>query len=248
MNEEKLIQALETVTDRLLANELVIEFIKIRQDCATKTLERASAGKFVETFVQCLQHMATSEYDKKPSVDKYLSNKVESEARIPDGLRVCGSRIARSMYTLRNKRNIAHKGGIDPNSYDLEYLYQSAAWILAEMVREAKSITMEEAGALIDRLRAPIGPLIEEIDGTRLVHANTSLRGKILILLHSCYPYYMSIDEICTAVNSVPNSSVRSRISELKCKGLIFRKPQNGFRLTVPGYNTATEEIANLSN
>jgi hypothetical protein len=168
-----------------LAEELTADFIKLRRDCATATLERASPGKFVETLVQCLQQLATGAYEAKPNVDGYLSKKVENETSLPEGLRICAARLARSIYALRNKRNIAHKNPIDPNRFDLALAHQGAAWIMAELLRNASVITMHEAGTLIERIQTPVGTLVEEIEGTRLVHAKTSIKGEILILLHS---------------------------------------------------------------
>ena len=97
-----------------------------------KALERASPGKFVETFVQCLQHMATGTYEPKPDVEDYLLKRVENVSALPEGLRICAARIARSVYTLRNKRNIAHKNEVDPNTVDLAFAHQATAWILAD--------------------------------------------------------------------------------------------------------------------
>lgn len=246
MDEHRLAQALTDMTDNSLAVDLASEFVKIRRDFATKTLERASPGKFVETFVQCLQHIATGKYEADPNVNNYLTTKVEHESALPDGLRICGSRIARSMYTLRNKRNIAHKGEVDPNAYDLAFVHQGAAWIMAEMIRNASSITMEEAGALVELVQAPVGTLVEEIDGTRLVHADAPARVKILILLHSSYPNYVAVEDIQTAMNQREATSIRSRLSELRKKGLIFGSRETGYRLTNPGYASAVAEIRRL--
>ena len=212
------------MTGNSLAVDLASEFVKIRRDYATKTLERASPGKFVETFVQCLQHIATGKHEADPNVNNYLTTKVEHESGLPDGLRLCGSRIARSIYTLRNKRNIAHKGEVDPNAYDLAFVHQGAAWIMAEMIRNASSITMEEAGALVELVQAPVGTLVEEIDGTRLVHADVSARVKILILLHSSYPNYVAVEDIQTAMNYREATSIRSRLSETSEKGADLRE------------------------
>jgi hypothetical protein len=188
MDEARLAQALSGLLGGTLAQELVGDFVKLRRDCATATLERASSGKFVETFVQCLQYMAKGTYDTKPDVDGYLSKKAENENSLPEGLRICAARVARSMYTLRNKRNIAHKNPVDPNTFDLALAHQCASWITAELLRSATGVSMQEAGALIELIQAPVGTLVEEIDGTRLVHADTSVKGEILILLHSHYP------------------------------------------------------------
>ena len=179
MDENRLVQSLTGLTGKLLATDLVSEFVKIRRDYATKTLERVAPGKFVETFLQCLQYIATGNYEDNPNVNNYLTTKVEQEVSLSDGLRICGSRIARSMYTLRNKRNIAHKGEVDPNTYDLAFLNQGAACferegtddpsspIMAEMIRNSSSITMEEAGDLVELIQTPIGTLVEEIEGCR---------------------------------------------------------------------------------
>lgn len=246
MNEHRLARALADLTGSSLAAEIASEFVKIRRDCATKTLERASPGKFVERFVQCLQHIASGKHEDMPSIESYLTAKVEQESALPEGLRLCGSRIARSMYTLRNKRNIAHTGTVDPNSYDLAYLHQGAAWIMAEMIRNSSGATMEEAGALIELVNAPIGTLVEEIDGTRLVHANASVRVKILILLHSWYPAYVDLEDIQAAIDHRDSKSTSSRLSELRKHRLIFGTPQKGYRLTSPGYAAAIAEIARL--
>ena len=246
MNERRLARALADMTGPSLAADITSEFVKIRRDYATKTLERASPGKFVERFVQCLQHIATGKHEDKPRIDSYLIAKVEQESVLPEGLRLCGSRIARSMYTLRNKRSIAHTGTVDPNTYDLAYLHQGAAWIMAEMIRNASGATMEEAGALIELVQAPIGTLVEEIDGTRLVHANASVRVKILILLHSCHPKYVDVEAIHTAMGLREAKSTSNRLRELRRRALIFGTPQRGYRLTSSGYSTAVAEIERL--
>ena len=117
---------------------------------------------------------------------------------------------------------------------------------MAEMIRNASSITMEEAGALVELVQAPVGTLVEEIDGTRLVHADVSARVKILILLHSSYPNYVAVEDIQTAMNYREATSIRSRLSELRKKGLIFGSRETGYRLTNPGYASAVAEIGRL--
>lgn len=246
MDENRLVQAITGLTGELLATDLVSEFVKMRRDYATKTLERASPGKFVETFVQCLQYIATGNHESDPKVDNYLTKKVEQSTALPDGLRLCGSRIARSMYTLRNKRSIAHKGEVNPNTYDLAFLYQGASWIMAEIIRSSSNITMEEAGALVELVQAPVGTLVEEIEGIRLVHVKASVRVKILVLLRHCYPDYMMVVDIQRSVNGLSAKSLRSRISELKNSNLIFGNQKTGYRLTNPGYVVAVEKIESL--
>jgi hypothetical protein len=246
VNEVRLANALASMLGQTLAKELSADFVKLRQDCATATLERASSGKFVETFVQCLQQLATGNYDAKPDVDSYLSKRAESEASVPEGLRLCAARLARSMYTLRNKRNIAHKNPVDPNTLDLTLSHNCAAWIMAEILRNASGISMQEAGVLIELVQAPVGTLVEEIDGTRLVHADTSVKGEILILLHSYYPERVPVASIVKSMGARSTGSVQNRLGELRARKLLHGDGKTGYRLTQAGHAAAVAEIGQL--
>src|SRR5438046_900285 len=110
MDRKALVKALTETCPKNLSEELVDNFIQLRQDVATKTLGRSAPGKFAETFVQILQHLEKGKYETKPDVDDFLKNFESRSSTLDDGLRLCGGRIARAIYTLRNKRNIAHKG------------------------------------------------------------------------------------------------------------------------------------------
>jgi hypothetical protein len=246
VDKARLANALVSVLGQSLAEELAADFVKLRQDCATATLELASPGKFVESFVQCLQYMATGTFDVKPDVDGYLSKKVENETSLADGLRVCGARLARSIYTLRNKRNIAHKNPVDPNTFDLSVAHQCAAWIMAELLRNASGISMGEAGALIELVQAPVGTLVEEIDGVRLVHAELSMKGEILILLHSHYPERVPVANLIGSMSARSPTSVKSRLRELRTAKFLHGDYKTEYRLTQAGHAAAVTEMRQL--
>ena len=246
MDEARLASAVESLVGERLARDLARDFLKLRGDVSSGLLERASAGKFVESYVQCLrritrgQSAATTEH-----IDHYLKNQAEHETSLPEGLRICGTRIARSIYSMRNKRNIAHKAEIDPNRTDLELTYHGATWIMAELIRSANGVTMEEAAALTRLVSAPVGTLVEEIDGVRMVHANVSLRVEILLLLHSHHPDPVTSAQLCKWTGKAP-SVVRSRLSELRKQRLIVGDGSKGCRLTSPGYSLAVHEVQRL--
>ena len=245
MDEARLASALTGLLSQTLAEELAADFVKIRRDYATKTLERASPGKFVETLVQCLQYIDTGNYDAKPSVDAYLNTKVE-QTGLPEGLRICAARVGRSVYTLRNKRNIAHKNEVDPNSIDLAYVHQGAAWVMAELIRNATGLTMEEAGALIELVQAPIGTLVEEIDGMRLIHAEVSVRVELLILFHSHYPDVVPMKDILASLSRRSAGTVKNRLRDLHGEKLAHGNAKAGYRLTQAGHAAAVAEIEKL--
>lgn len=246
MDDARLAMALSGLIGPTLAADLVADLMKIRRDCATRTLERAAPGKFVETFVQCLQHIDTGTYDAKPSVDDYLGKKVENTG-LPEGLRICAARVARAMYTFRNKRNIAHKNDVDTNTHDLAFTHQGAAWVTAELLRHATGISMQESGALIELVQAPVGTLVEEIDGTRLIHADVSVRTELLLLLHSHYPDAVPVDAVLRSLSRRSAGTVRNRLRDLHAEKLAHGDPKLGYRLTQAGHAAAVVEIKNLS-
>jgi hypothetical protein len=150
------------------------------------------------------------------------------------------------MYTMRNKRNIAHNGEVDPNSIDITFLHQAATWIMAEMIRCSSGVTMEEAGEVIRLLQAPVGMLVEEIDGLRLVHAQVSVRSEILILMHSYYPDRVELSHILNSLSGRDPAYVRRCLNNLQANKMILGDRTNGYRLTATGHSAAISEITDL--
>jgi hypothetical protein len=246
MQPERLVAALTPSVGSDLARDLVNDFLKIRQDYATQTLERASPGKFVETFVQCAQQMSRGNYDKNPDVDDYLHRRIENETSLGDGVRVCAGRIARSIYTLRNKRNVAHKDEIDPNAIDLGFCHHASAWIMAELLRTATGISMEEAGRLIALVQLPVNALIEEIDGVQLFLPDASTRVELLALFHARYPEPIFIGELLRSMSRRDEKDVRKRLSELNVQKLVQNTAKGSYVLTRRGHAAATEALSKL--
>lgn len=230
----------------VLADDLVDDYILIRQDVATGTLGRSAPGKFVETVVQCLQYLDSNAYDAKPSVDAYLRNCESKATSLDEGLRVCAARIARSMYTLRNKRNLMHKGAVDPNSFDLRYLLSGSQWIIAELLRHCSGISMEEAGQLIRVLQEPVHEIVEDFGDRRVVLADLSVPNEILALLHSRYPEAMPLKDLQSSIDRRNPRSVSNACRKLWSDKLLEGNSKDGYQLTRKGHREANKVIAEL--
>ena len=105
---------------------------------------------------------------------------------------------------------------------------------------------MEEAGALIEMVQAPLGTLVEEIDGTRLVHGDVSVRVETLILLHSHYPDAASVKDILASLSRRSPGNVRNQLRDLYGGKLAHGNGKSGYRLTHRGYSAAVTEIQKL--
>lgn len=218
----------------------------LRQDVATGTLGRASPGKFVETLVQVLQHLERGGYDSKPNVDDYLKN-LESRgaASLDDGMRICAARIGRSMYTLRNKRNILHKDSVDPNTYDLRFLFAGAQWVMSELVRVTAAVSMKEAGALVDQVQSPVSELVERFGERTVVMDDMSAPEELLMLLHTHYPDVVATATIVASMDRRSASTVYNALAQLWAKREVEKAKteagKKGYKLTQRGYRSASE-------
>ena len=224
-----------------LSEDLVNEFLQMRQDVASRTLGRAAPGKFVESFVQALQFISTGRYDTNPKVDDYLRNIESKSPPFDDGLRICASRILRSMYTLRNKRNILHKGDVDPNEYDLKFLLAASQWTIAELVRVVSGSSLAPAGAIIQQAQTPVGALVEDFGDCQLVHGNFTIREELLLILHTRYPDLVPVTELVKSLERRNPVSVKIEIRSLWNKKLTHGSFRNGYKLTSSGLRQAID-------
>ena len=245
MTPNALISKLSKHIDPSLSQDLVRDFMELRNDCKTGTLGRSSFSKFVETIVQILQFFERSSYDSKPDVDAYLKNLESRTTTLPDDLRICCARIGRSCYTLRNKRNILHKGLVDSNIYDLRYAYSACQWMLSEIVRHTISTDKSLAGKMIDSIQMPVSAVVEDFGDRKMVYGNLTVEEELMILLHSHYPEYIPLKQIQKSMDRRSKSAISGNLSKLWNLKLIHRE-NAGYKLTQQGFNQAMNLLASL--
>lgn len=227
-----------------LASDLVSEFMELRRDCKTNTLGRASIGKFIESVVQVLQQMENGEHREDPRVDHYLRTLESRKTSLDDGLRICCARVARACYTLRNKRGIVHKNELDPNRYDLKYVYASAQWIMSEIVRDTITQDVCLANELIEFVQIPVSSVVEIMRDRKIVHGDHSTEEEIMLLLHNEYPEYVALDDLKKSLLRRSARTVSRRLDELWKSKKVDRS--NGeYKLTRAGYQHAEKLLVN---
>jgi len=243
MTPKELINELEKYIPGNLATDLVNYFLQIRADLATEVLERSAPGKFIETVVQILQFLETGKFDQSPNVDQYLKNLESRPTILHDDLRITLARIARSSYTLRNKRSIAHKGEVNPNIYDLRHLYSSTQWIMSEIVRHILSSDINASNKLIELIQIPVTPFVEDFGDKRLVLKVGTADEELLTLLLHYFPNYTLLSQILKDMDRRARSTVSNTISSDYRKRLVDGNKQQGYKLTAIGYKKAIEII-----
>lgn len=231
-----------------LAKDLVLEFLSIRDDLRTGTLGKAGPGKFVETIVQILQSldpMRAGKYDTQvKSVEGDLKDTYESRQVncLADETRVAMARIARAVYCLRSKRGILHKGDIDPNLVDLEFIYNAAQWILTELIRSASHLSADEARALIDDIQRPVHPSVEHIMGRALVlDGSLHTREEVILVLYDSHPNPVTRDVLSRALDRRHSDTIRKALNDLWEHRIIEGNDVSGYILTGNGIEEAME-------
>ena len=243
MKRGDLVKALNNGLSGPLARDLIDNFISLRQDVITGTLGGSSPGKFVETFVQILQFLDSASYQRRPDVDGFLCRIESRPSPMQDGLRICGSRIARAMYALRSKRNVAHKGEVDPNTFDLQFLHHGAQWIVAELLRIISGVSMEEAGKLVQMVQVPAGGLVEDFGDRKLVVEEMTAAEEVLVLLHSDYPASVPVLTIVFSMDRLAKGTVQNTLRRLWADKLVEGNAKTGYRLTKRGFTEAIEVV-----
>lgn len=246
MNACELIEQLNRYLPANLVSDLINNFLQIKSEVATGTLEKSSPGKFIETVVQILQFLENGQYEKSPKVDDYLKNLESRSANLPDDLRITLARVTRASYTLRNKRSIAHKGDVDPNIYDLRYLYSASQWILSEIVRQTLSRDMDTAGKLIEFIQIPVSPVVEDFGDKRLVLKVGTTEEELMTLLLHYFPNYALVSQIQKDMDRRARPTVSNVITSTYKKRFIEGNRQQGYKLTTLGYQKAIEIIKKI--
>jgi len=150
------------------------------------------AGKFCETMVRFLQDYLTGTSTPFGQKISNLGNECARleqvpAAAFPESLRIMIPRALSFLYTLRNKRGIAHVGGdVDANEIDAVACLRIADWCLCELIRIVHSLSLEEAQALLDAIAARQIPQIWTVIGKkRVLDSSLGYKEQTLLLLYS---------------------------------------------------------------
>jgi hypothetical protein len=156
-------------------------------------LASLDAGRFCEVVFTILKGYLSGAFASSPSkpsdfVSACRALENQNPAQVGDrSLRILIPRLLPALYEIRNNRNVGHVGGdVVSNKMDATFVRESAAWILAELIRIAHQVSTEEAQQAVDALTERVHPLIWEVDGIRRVLSpGLTANDKALLLLYS---------------------------------------------------------------
>ena len=151
-------------------------------------------------------------------------------------------RVAVSIQTLRNKKNVAHIKTLDPCFLDSYYCVSSCDWILSELAMLLYTSDPKEAKELIDSFIKKKVPLVEEFEEQSIVvlKKDLTLFDKILLNLYHFYPQRLPNAFLNKQLKS---SNVYGTLERLDHEKLIHRNDE-GNKLTQLGIEYVESMLA----
>jgi len=191
-----MIDEIATQLEGFYPSELINSLLKSYEDLAGNYVRgklgpsEVEGGRFCESVIRMLQYETTGEYTDigvKLNLDKEIDKfRNLPQADFNDSLRLHIPRTLRVIYDIRNKRNSAHLGNINPNLMDAVLVLTSCKWVLAELFRTKFKILVSDAQAIIDSLVEKDIPLIQDFGGFPVIlNPDLPAKDRILLLLYN---------------------------------------------------------------
>jgi hypothetical protein len=177
---------------RTLRNELVIEYSKLARNYRESKWESAemNGGKLCEVIYSIIDGYITGSYPVKASKPKDMVSACrqleQSDSSILRSIKIQIPRVLTALYEVRNNRNVGHTGGdVNPSAMDATYVFNSARWLVGELIRIFHDVGPDEAQKAVDMLAERIMPIIWDVNGKkRVLSTSASMTDQTLMLLH----------------------------------------------------------------
>jgi hypothetical protein len=206
-----------------------------------------NGGKFVEAVLKCFRYLITRDEVDSVKVDEEIK-RLENAVQLSDFERLTIPRALRLIYEFRNKRGGAHNSSFDPIKTDCALVVAVSNWVMEELTRLYLINDALAAQKLVESLLVKDIPLVEELDGDRLVlKPGLSARIQLEILLYREYPERCEIKDLIRWVHDHSVENIRVTLRGMKQKNLVH-VTEDGWKLTYSGMQEAELEIAKLQS
>lgn len=176
-----------------LKQELIDEFNKIARNYREERWEPSelSAGKFCEIVYTILHGYLNNSYASRSSKPdnilqacRDLENYSTTYSR---SVRIQIPRVITAVYEVRNNRGVGHVGGdVSPSFMDATFVFASAKWMMAELIRIFHDVDTSSAESVVEMLTLKETPAIWSIGAVRRVlKKGLSKKDQTLLLLYS---------------------------------------------------------------
>lgn len=152
-------------------------------------------------------------------------------------------KVLRSVYTIRNKRNVAHIKTVDPSKVDLKFINISVDWIISQILIIYCNVNNDEVVKYFEQISLDDFRKVERFeDGDIVFNApDLSFTNKLLFILGDFYNKGR-IDEDTILKISKPkkNNYIRTYLNRME-KNTLVHINEEGIKLTKWGMERARE-------
>jgi|GEM_PF-3119321 len=206
-----------------------------------------NGGKFVEAVLKCFRYLITGDEVDSVKADEEI-RRLENAVQLSDFERLTIPRALRLMYEFRNKRGGAHNSSFDPIKTDCALVVAVSNWVMEELTRLYLTNDALAAQKLVESLLVKDIPLVEELDGDRLVlRPGLSARLQLEILLYREFPERCATKDLIHWVHDHSVENIRVTLRGMKQKNLVH-ETEDGWKLTESGMREAETEITRLQS
>ncbi len=230
-------------------DEVLYHYNVLRRECRLDHWEAClvNGGKFVEAVLKCFRYLITGDEVDSVKADEEIK-RLENAIHLSDFERLTIPRALRLMYEFRNKRGGAHNSSFDPIRTDCALVVAVSNWVMEELARLYLTSDARAAQKLVESLLVKDIPLVEEMDGDRLVlRPGLSARIQLEVLLCREFPERCAIKDLIRWVHDNSVENIRVTLRGMKQKNLVH-ETEDGWKLTESGMREAEKEIARLQS
>lgn len=234
--------------DKTIISKLIDEYRTVKRAQLLGDHEKVvlHSAKFSELILALIKNKSSG---KVVDVDNIYFNKLYNEIRnYPRSsaeeviLTLAIPKVVDSVYTIRNKKDVAHVKAIDPSFIDSVYCTTACDWVLPELVLLFLKADEKEVSELISSILKKKVPTIEEFeDGTIVIlRKDLSRSDEILLTLYYFYPQRLSNENLIKSLKTASNIYVY--LQRLENEKLIHRTTA-GSKLTQLGIKYVEDKL-----
>jgi len=250
IEKDTIISRISPPVDRLLATQLVDEFISMERRFIQRDWEPAEldGGQFAEVAARILYHQDSGNLDLSRDhgdcIRYFENNAVLHQVDRKDLAHL--SKVLQSIYKFRSQRGAIHiSPKYMPNHMDAKYLMEAVRWCMNEMLRIFWSGDREEVAKAIKEILQFDVPCIGKFDEVIMVQRiDLNAEEEILVLLHYAGEQGFSRSELGRYCRLSP-TAVTLALQALAAsqKRQIVKVPNGMYRLTDLGHRRVREQL-----
>lgn len=220
VTKSALVNALSAKIPNDIVTNTLDEYQHIKQQFFLRKFQPSelNGARFGECALRLLEHADTGTHTPfgTPLRSEQIIKRIEGNTNLHDSLRFFVPRLTRVILDVRNRRNVAHVGGVvNPNYSDALFIVQASDWILTEVVRLFHTSSIDEAQLIVDSINEVRIPIVAEVDGfVRVQNTNLDAREKTLVVLYYKQPMKVKDNQLATWIKYKNTSRFKTVVLE----------------------------------